>query len=52
MISLEVKTTLQPEMLLNITVRLSMPEICPKIPIVWWCSEHGKIFTLDFPAVN
>lgn len=51
-ILLEVKATLEPEMLLNTTKSFSMPEISPKIPIVWQCGEHGKTFTPDFPAVN
>lgn len=52
MILLEVKATLEPEMLLNTTVSFSVLEISPKIPIVWLCGEHGKTFTPDFPAVN
>lgn len=52
MILLEVKGTLEPEMLLNTTMSSSMPEISPKTPIVWQCGEHGKTFTSDFPGVN
>lgn len=52
MILLEVKATLEPEMLLNTTVSFSVLEISPKIPIVWLCGEHGKTFIPDFPAVN
>lgn len=52
MILLEVKATLEPEVLLNTTVSFSTPKISPKLPIVWQCGEHGKTFTPDFPAVN
>lgn len=44
---------LELEMKLDTTaVNSPMPEIFPRTSTVWKCSECGKTFTLDFPAVT